>query len=184
MKRIVAIMFVASLWVVGQSQTITAYSLRKEPFGGNTYTITQTDSVNNPQKFLNAKQWAVKTFAEYKDVIQYEDAQNGRLVVKGVLPVNFYYGTDTREKYTPLLRFTLTVDIKPEKYRLKFENMSILLIKEVGLGAMSHTSKTEMPLSEFMGINVPAEQNRDNLSAALTGLINSAISSITFYDDF
>ena len=184
MKRIVTIILAAILWIVVQAQTLTAYSLRKEPFEGNSYVITQSDSVNNPQKFANAKQWAVKTFAEYKDAIQYEDSHNGRLVVKGVLPVNFYYGTDTREKYTPLLRFTLTIDVKPEKYRLKFEDMSILLIKEVGLGTMKHTSKTEMPLSDFMSMNVPAQQNKDNLSQALTALINSAIKSITFYDDF
>ena len=67
--------------------------------------------------FQNAKKWAVSTFYDYKDVLQFEDKEIGRLIVKGI----YKPGTigNVLNKESEEFRFTITFDFKDNKYRYK-----------------------------------------------------------------
>lgn len=67
--------------------------------------------------FQNAKKWAVSTFYDYKDVLQFEDKEIGRLIVKGIYKPGTIGNLINRENEE--FRFTITFDFKDNKYRYK-----------------------------------------------------------------
>ena len=67
--------------------------------------------------FQNAKRWAVSTFYDYKDVLQFEDKEIGRLVVKGIYKPGTIDNVINRDYEE--FRFTITFDFKDNKYRYK-----------------------------------------------------------------
>lgn len=184
MKKIIfAIYFILSA-VVGYAQTISWVSLRNEKFSDNSYSIVIEDSLQNSQKFINAKQWVAKTFNDYKGAIQFEDKDNGKIVIKGIMPVEQFRGEDIKEIYNVNIDFTLTIDIKPEKYRLKFENMKAYVKKKVDFGLMAHNSEKEMSLDDFLSWDSGAKMNSTSFYRSFAGLLNSAITAINTNDDF
>lgn len=42
---------------------------------------------------INAKEWVATTFGDYKRVIQFEDTENCKLIIKGVSPIDFTSAT-------------------------------------------------------------------------------------------
>ena len=86
-------------------------------------------------KFLNAKQWIAKTYGDYKAVLQFEDEQSGKITIKGI---------STLEKATHAysnMHYTLTIDCRNDKFRVKFENISIRTTLELSTG-LEHRDKS------------------------------------------
>lgn len=80
--------------------------------------------------FSNAKEWIAKTFGDYKSVVQFEDNDNYKLIVKGfsdidynspTVEVNGYVGMSTKEK----LSFTIIIECKDDKYRYTINNVLV-----------------------------------------------------------
>jgi hypothetical protein len=80
-------------------------------------------------KHLNAKTWIAKTFGDYKSVIQFEDDNNFKLILKGhsdlpketidmpqlLSKIDVYYA----------LYYTITIDSKEDKYRILFDDIRV-----------------------------------------------------------
>lgn len=71
------------------------------------------------------KQWAAKTFEDYKEAVQMEDMEEGTLIFKGA---NKLSETSERTQtnalvITPTLKYTMTIDIKEDRLRVKFEDL-------------------------------------------------------------
>lgn len=76
------------------------------------------------QKMLNAKTWIAKTFGDYKSVLQYEDNENHRIIIKGSTVVSTKVSGDAVGEYKAF--FTSTYDFKEDKFRIKYEDIQIL----------------------------------------------------------
>lgn len=79
-------------------------------------------------KFVNAKQWIAKTYGDYKAVLQFEDEQSGKIIIKGISPM---------EKVTNAysnMHYTLTIDCRNDKFRVKFENLRTRITMNLSRG--------------------------------------------------
>lgn len=74
-------------------------------------------SLSKDVLFQNAKKWAVSTFYDYKDVLQFEEPELGRLIVKGIYKPEALGNVINKESEE--FRFTITFDFKDNKYRYK-----------------------------------------------------------------
>ncbi|MBD2753829.1 DUF4468 domain-containing protein [Spirosoma validum] len=83
------------------------------PVDPQTNKITYSDVVDIKNKkdilFKNAQTWITKSFGDYKAVIQFEDKEAGRLIIKGVSSLDVYL--------FDRIRYVITIDCKDNKYR-------------------------------------------------------------------
>ena len=83
------------------------------------------------KKFSNTKEWIAKTYGNYQSVLQFEDDKNYKIIIKGVQPFEeekAETGHSSGRVYiftNAVLCYTLTIDCKNDKYRIKMENVSI-----------------------------------------------------------
>jgi hypothetical protein len=78
------------------------------------------------QIFEKSKQWIAKAFGSSKEVIKYENLQEGRIIGKGVVD---YIGAIQgsifgKREFIYLARFTITVDVKDGKSRVSFDQIT------------------------------------------------------------
>lgn len=66
--------------------------------------------------FSNAQDWIAKTFGDYKSVIQFEDKENGKLILKGHSNIKYVYETNLIESKENI-NYTITIECKDKKYR-------------------------------------------------------------------
>ena len=94
------------------AQQFDKYSFLFEPFDDSSYTLINENTTPKNIKFSNAKQWVAKTFGDYKDVLQYEDTENCKIIMKGIAGLKEYadYVDERRVVAKPDLLFTLTID--------------------------------------------------------------------------
>ncbi|MEA5260640.1 DUF4468 domain-containing protein [Arcicella aquatica] len=94
----------------------------------STYTFCQTPSsfdreevveVKNTKAklYANAQTWIAKTFGDYKAVIQFEDKEQGRLIIKGL--------SDLDLRSYPNFNYTITIDVKESKYRYSINDIKM-----------------------------------------------------------
>ena len=76
--------------------------------------VYETSSNNAEKKHLLAKEWAAKKFGDYKSALQFEDDQTHKIIIKGYSNVN-----------GGILSYTITVDSKDDKYRVKIEDLIV-----------------------------------------------------------
>lgn len=166
------------------TQTLDKYDLINEKFSDCSYSKIYNDSTPKSIKFSNTKEWIAKTFGDYKSVLQYEDAENCKIIIKGISALRdiISYDGKTRIIEKPDLLFTLIVECKDDKYRLKFENMTVNDIKqkEVSLLAKSETKLT-YTIDEFIEIG---SSHRLAISESIVFLLNSASQDIQKNDEF
>ncbi|NID09385.1 DUF4468 domain-containing protein [Fibrivirga algicola] len=67
---------------------------------------------NKASLFKNAQTWVTKSFGDYKSVIQFEDKEAGRLVIKGFSDIN-----DAASIFSKL-KYVITIDCKDDRYRV------------------------------------------------------------------
>lgn len=79
-----------------------------------------TCSMSKDSLYNNAKNWAVNTFYDYKEVLQFEDKADGKLIIKGIYKPQIQQNVLNKESET--FWFTITFDFKDNKYRYKVGN--------------------------------------------------------------
>lgn len=112
---------------------------------GSSYSKVFNYSSSAKSKHLNAKEWIAKTFGDYKSVLQFEDEDNYKLIIKGfsnLMTENSHEAgglVSIIEK--PRMNYVLTIDCKEEKYRVKIEDISFDVDKKFTvLGNTSNSS--------------------------------------------
>jgi hypothetical protein len=110
-KTFISILFIAS--------TITGYGQTSlHSFADNSSPVVNVDIVETTNKkddmFKNAQTWIAKSYGDYKSVIQFEDKEAGKLILKGISRVGGPHETK--------LRYVLEIDIKDNKYRAKISD--------------------------------------------------------------
>lgn len=89
-----------------------------------------SSELKQKQLFANAQEWIAKTFGDYKRVLQFEDENNGKIVIKGLSPVEYSISSEIlgiKITNSENVRFTLTIECKDNKYRYTIDNVSIML---------------------------------------------------------
>ena len=81
------------------------------------FKFTLIDSIKETKNelFIKAKVWLANTFVSSKAVIEMEDKEAGKIIGKGVM---VYDKKDTYYTTHMSVRYTLTVTVKDNKYRL------------------------------------------------------------------
>lgn len=74
-------------------------------------------------KMVNAKSWIATSFGDYKSVLQYEDYENHRIIIKGTATLSTSTSGNAGNKYTA--SFISTYDFKEDRFRIKYEDVSI-----------------------------------------------------------
>lgn len=185
MKRVLTILIVI-LCVLSVSAQMNRLALADEKFDNNSYVIVFNDStVTRQEMFSNAKVWISKNFNDYKAVIQLEDSEKTKIIIKGIIPTFRIHdvGASAFTDYFVNIHFTLTIDCRDNKFRLKFENISVKGEKIVDLGVMKQRAQIDMSLTDFM------ELSRDKIfgldvSPYFVEILNSAKEGITIKDNF
>ena len=70
--------------------------------------------------YANAKEWVAKTFGDYKEVIQFEDANDGKLIMKGLSDV-LSKSNGSKES----MSYTITIECKDKKYRYRINDVLV-----------------------------------------------------------
>lgn len=86
-------------------------------YGESEFTEVIECSLTKDVLFQNTKKWAVSTFYDYKEVLQFEEPELGRLIVKGIFKPETLENVINKESEE--FRFTITFDFKDNKYRYK-----------------------------------------------------------------
>lgn len=97
--------------------------------------------------FNNAKQWVAKTFNNYKDVVQMEDANSHTIVFKGSTRQKLYK-TSIQSIYT-ILYYTATIECKEKKFRIKLEDFYVKEIDRTKFGTVDDTSSRNLTFREI-----------------------------------
>lgn len=122
MKKLLLFVFMIPTLVHSQIINKQLFPLDKE---GN---IVFSEVVNiNLQKenlYKNAQDWIAKTFGDYKSVIQFEDKENGKLILKGKSDMK-YIARYSISEYKEQLNYTITIECKDNKYRYKIQDLII-----------------------------------------------------------
>lgn len=185
MKKIFLSAAFALVTLSTSAQAYKKYSLGGEDFAGNTYSVVRQDSTLNPQKFINAKQWLSRTFPDYKDIVQFEDANSGKIVIKGLLPVEYLIDDDNANViYYPTLRFLLSIDVKQDRYRLKFDDMIVEVVRKEKSPLGEREKRLEYQVTDYVAQFRKHDLPRIYISTAITDFLNSAVTSIEVVDDF
>jgi len=84
--------------------------------------FSEVIEINNTKSklYANAKEWIAKTFGDYKEVIQFEDANDGKLIMKGMSDVSSE-SNGSKES----LSFTITIECKDKKYRYRINDVLV-----------------------------------------------------------
>ena len=97
--------------------------------------------------FNNAKQWVAKTFNNYKDVVQMEDANGHTIVFKGSLRQK-RYKTSIQSNYT-ILYYTATIECKEKRFRIKLEDFYVKEVSHFKFGTVDETSSRNLTFREI-----------------------------------
>ncbi|NDV84892.1 DUF4468 domain-containing protein [Bacteroides sp. 51] len=166
------------------AQQFDYFSFLDEPFDNSSYTLINENAIPKNVKFSNVKQWVAKTFGDYKSVLQYEDPENCKIIIKGIVGMEkyTYYVNEKRVVGKPDLSFTLTIDCKDDKYRLKFENMTVDLVEDRTVALLKYvTTERTCTLADFVK---EGTGQRVSIADAFANLLNSTVESIEQEDDF
>ena len=111
---------------------------------------------NSPkaQKHLKAKEWIAKTFGDYKSVLQFEDDNNCKIIIKGFtqLPTeeDAVISAIMIDKTKPQLKYSITIDSRDDKFRIKVEDIHIQkMTQNILLGKPSSSKETTQTIYEF-----------------------------------
>jgi len=95
-------------------------------------------SKNKDVAFEETKIWLSKTFNDSKAVIEYENKESGKIVGRGMTKVSYGLGYIN-------VQFTIEIDTKDSKSRLKFEN-----IKQSVNNSAYHEIQNQYQLETFI----------------------------------
>ena len=106
----------------------------------NSFSYVYKTDIPLTQLFGKVNQWVAKSFNDYKSVIQYEDKENHRLIMKGILVLG--------SSWVDNLSLSLTFDCKEGKYRILADGMII----KVGAKEFSYERYVSASVEEIFGV--------------------------------
>ena len=155
MKRLLLFVLLLAMPVIGFSQD---FSIDVESISDELSRVYETSANQASVKHILAKEWVAKTFGDYKSVLQFEDDNACKIIVKGFSPMS----DDSK------LSYTITIDSRDDKYRVVISDLEIRdyvlqvsrilksnaeetrLLEEVGLNDQSFM---DMKFSDYVSIN-------------------------------
>lgn len=89
--------------------------------------IEEIVELNVPKDVLyqNAQEWIVQTFGDYKSVIQFEDKENFKLIMKGFTPIEHVWYNNLGGKTKEEMSYTIAIECKDGKYRYKISDILV-----------------------------------------------------------
>lgn len=165
-------------------------------FENNSFSRVFETKVPPATQYLNAKQWIAKTFGSYKAVVQFEDENAHKIILKGKIVVskdgeiNETLKKWFQDKVT--YSFTMTIDIKEGRYRVKIEDVRASIETKTTPTdnplADPKISNREMTLEGYINWN---ERKADlaflremHFKQEVVQLLNSLVNDINTVDDF
>ena len=147
-------------------------------------------------KVCNAKSWIARNFGDYDAVLQLEDTDNNRIIIKGGTPIQ--YSVEYMEsKYNPMTFFfaehyifTMIFDFKDDRYRIKFEDIAIMNASEHKAGILPQeylVPNNEVSLETRFGDKLVPNNNSTEamkIRNAFFKLYREADEAINTIDDF
>lgn len=137
------------------------------------------------------KEWVAKSYKSAKDVIQVDDPENGKLVLKGI--DKYFIEAAMGVKVENVCYHTITLETKPDKFRFTIE------VTEVTTGTMAQPMLRDVLLSDppvkpngkpysggmLNGVLKQKEQHLTHINSLKTGLITTLTGlSTTKKDDW
>ena len=102
---------------IGLSTSAQVLSKEDITITDNSFSYVYQTDVPLTKLFGKVNQWVARSFKDYKSVIQYEDKENYRLIMKGILLLDEGWADD--------LNVSLTFDCKEGKYRVMSDGILI-----------------------------------------------------------
>lgn len=141
-------------------------------------------------KSSNVKDWAIKTFNDYKDVVQYADVN--KIVIKAGIVCEQHKTEVPNYTYisTPTVLFTMTIDLKPTRYRITLSNLSVKekIYSKMLLGYDYDVTNeiNDRTIADFCYTGPKAQQNEriDAIENALSNMLESLNENICKKDDW
>ncbi|MEM6299445.1 MAG: DUF4468 domain-containing protein [Bacteroidota bacterium] len=93
------------------------------PQGVGDWKVVEVSDASKNSLHSNAVSWIATAFTSANDVIQLNDKESGKIIVKGVSRYDapaFKVGTN----FSGYFSFMLTIEVKENKYRYKFQNLN------------------------------------------------------------
>lgn len=96
---------------------LSAQTVPQLPYNATTESVeygevVQVDGTSQAVLFDAAQAWAIKTYKNYKAVLQSEDKESGKIIIK---PTSAIYDSPT----TNLYQYILTIECKPNRVRYR-----------------------------------------------------------------
>lgn len=120
-------------------------------------------------KMSNAKTWIAKTFGDYKSVLQFEDNDKNRIIIKGVSSFDSHFNFDTGGNSNQYINYTITFDFKEDRYRIQFDDIKIHETKTLYRGGMVHDTDWSL---NYLEPSILAVLNVSELTQKLDSLNN------------
>lgn len=93
--------------------------------------------------FEKSQQWIAENFGKAKEVIQYKNLDEGRIIAKGISSIQ-----PRGDMYSRGFYFTWVIDIKDERIRLEYKNISAY--SDGGVVGVPYASGTKNDIDEKM----------------------------------
>lgn len=129
-------------------------------FKDNTYTYIGYSKNTEKVMYNNAREWIAKNFEDYNRVVKLQDAESCKIVLKGKLPPR--HDMDTKKTNPEKMivyylnsqtEFTLTIEAKEGRYRLKFDDVAVNCSEEKEVKLRKTKSSSHLvPMSSFCSI--------------------------------
>lgn len=135
--------------------------------------IIGTCELTKKDKYSNVKEWVAKTYGDYKSVVQYEDAEECKIIIKGISQLKSEESSAfdglVHTKLNPSLNYTITIECKDDKYRFFMDGISVGVVKESSVVLSSPTkTRNQYDINEYVNLLVDGEytnpeETRDRL---------------------
>lgn len=195
MNRNLALIASLLLAMTSFAQTRQTFSVEDVPLATEMSHVFYSD-VPLKVKIGNAKSWIARSFGDYNSVLQLEDIENNRIIIKGGSPIT--YSVDYLEsKYNPKTYFfaehyvfTMIFDFKEDRYRIKFENIAIMNAMEEKDGILPQeylVPDNEVSLETRFGDELVPDNNSITamkMRSAFFKLYKAASNAIEAIDEF
>jgi len=93
--------------------------------------VVQVSNKQASELYSSAREWFAKNFKSANHVLQMDDPELGKLIGKGVIPINYNYMTGGGIASIPVVftfnaDFTMTVQVKDGRYKYEINDILIL----------------------------------------------------------
>lgn len=191
MKKLIILVALVSISVISFGQL----EQKDLVFENNSFSHVFETKVSPATQYLNAKQWIAKTFGSYKAVVQFEDENAHKIILKGKIVSKDNEINETMKKWFQdkvTYSFTMTIDIKEGRYRVKIEDVRASIETKTKQTdnplADPQISNHEMTLEGYINWN---ERKADfaflremHFKQEVVQLLNSLVNDINTVDDF